>query len=324
MSSKKGGGLVGKQANKKAERYPMRNKKNLSQGTLALGPDTSEVEQIASKHAQIHAGLDEAINNKGIKLSDGETIFPAKYFNVSEAERDIQDRIMAARLLGKASGAGSDGVQVSLSPDDSMLSIMRQKDEVLAWMNFERYLERKYIKSGDLDKREWLRRNYPPYFEMREKLIDVQVDLDRRLARLKLNGPQDMSDEYLNFLIETGQVRPPTEPAWKTNLTKDQQKESYQRGLFNPRRTLDPAKKWGEGLTFNDKDNYGPWTASGFKRGNTLLWNNDTASTARDEVSDSWLGTFATNWGIPNLQSFKEFNLGAKDQRFSKIYTPTN
>lgn len=286
---KGGGGTVKDGKDKSAEKQRRRGPKGVSEGEYAGNPSTSHVQSEAAKFANTYRGLDEAINNKGIKLSEGERIFPAHYLQVSEGEKNLQDRVTSARMMAEAvQTAGGNGPVVNVSPDESMLKYIRQKDEMLWWQNFERYLEQEYVVSGELDKRDFIRKVYPQYFQMREEFIDSRIDIDRRVAKLKLNGPRDLEDVQLEYLINTRQIELPTTPVWDTNMTQAQLQSAYQRGLLNYRKTFSLPEKAGTQVAYTPGGN-GAWGMNGGQVGvgGTSLWTGPIAGPRMSAVQNS-------------------------------------
>jgi len=192
-------------------------------------------------------------------------VYPAQYLGISEEERAVEDYLIAARETAKS--VGQTGVSVNIAPSEALAKLVRNKQEMLWWIGFEKHIEDEYIRGGDLSKREWVRKVMPRYFQMREKGIDDQIDLDRRLAKLKLNGPQTIEDAQLEYLLSTGQLTPPMTPAWAQAYSQDNQSRAYERGLINLKRfpKLDIEKKnWNAGD--------GPWgTPTPFTNKNTNM-----------------------------------------------------
>lgn len=299
----KKGGTIGRGASGNPERYIPKNGPS-GQGMAQLATRRPKgLQERATEHANIYTALDEATNNPGIKLSEGARIFPAQYFTQPEGEKDIQDRVLAATMMGDAVKAqGTNNVMVNVAPDDAMLKYIRNKDEMLWWTNFEKYLEETYINTGDLSKRDWVRKHYPQYFEMREQFIDNQLDIERRAAKLKLNGPQDMQDLFLEYLIGTGQIKLPETPVWRTDRTPEQTAEAYKRGLFNMRKTFSKERKYGYDI---DYDSNGPWDKSGAgvsaSRDQPLWGGGGAAARGRDMAYTADYNPFMGIWkgGVP-------------------------
>jgi hypothetical protein len=299
-----GGGKVGENMNKGAESVRRRKGRNQGIGEYVPNSDPTEVQGMATQHANVYRGLEEATSQaQGIKLSEGARVFPAHYLQSSEGEKDIQDRVMAARMMADA--VKGDNTVVTVAPDEKMLKYIRNKDEMLWWMNFERFLEEQYINSGDLSKRDWLRKNYPQYFTMREELIDNQLDIERRVARLKLHGPQDIEDAFLEYLINTDQIKLPTTPVWNTERNAAQTEEAYKRGLLNMRRSFTDREKLG-GFGYTPT---GPWARDGklVGPGATNLWTGGEAATVgRTAGVSATDNPFRRNW---NGSAFARSNI---------------
>ena len=105
----------------------------------------------------------------------------------------------------------------------------------------------------------------PSYFAQREALINEQIDLTAKYAKLKLFGPESEEDLQVEYMIETGRTQLPMGPIWEpwtwmtnqagvTNALRDganadsgkaimekmvaYNKETYQAGLFSPLKAL--------------------------------------------------------------------------------------
>jgi len=100
----------------------------------------------------------------------------------------------------------------------------------------------------------------PEYFERRKEVIESQVELQKRVALLKLTGITSMDDLQLAWAVETGRLKPvPVSVAapgtWRAEVEPDQdaQDERYTSGLFSPIKWLTRAnagRKRVQGNTF--------------------------------------------------------------------------
>lgn len=108
-------------------------------------------------------------------------------------------------------------------------------------------------------------RNYfanvcPSYFDQRDSLIDQQIDLAARYAKLRLRGAKTEDDLKLEYFIETDRISLPKGPIWDPyawigmeagvvpadNVERqrekilDYNKQAYRKGLFNPTKVQIP------------------------------------------------------------------------------------
>lgn len=60
----------------------------------------------------------------------------------------------------------------------------------------------------------WFQRVCPSFFDQRNQLIDEQIDLASKYAKIRLRGPASEEDLQLEFLIENGKLQLPTGPIW--------------------------------------------------------------------------------------------------------------
>lgn len=110
--------------------------------------------------------------------------------------------------------------------------------------------------------REWFEKRCPSYFQQRESLIEQQIDLAARYAKMRLRGPKTEDDLKIEYLIETDRLSLPKGPIWdpfkwiadqanislpnttveglKANLS-EYNKNAYRKGLFNPTKVIYPA-----------------------------------------------------------------------------------
>ncbi len=108
--------------------------------------------------------------------------------------------------------------------------------------------------------RDWFNRVCPSYFTQRESLVEEQIDLAARYAKIRLRGARNQDDLKLQYFIETDRVSLPKGPLWDPYLWMQGQAEiplkaptqvinrgifnynenAYRKGLFNPTRVTTP------------------------------------------------------------------------------------
>lgn len=141
--------------------------------------------------------------------------------------------------------------------DVQYLKRKRDAEEFASFLNWE---ASKYDLS-DPATREWFEKRCPSYFQQRESLIEQQIDLAARYAKMRLRGPKTEDDLKIEYLIETDRLSLPKGPVWDPfkwiadqgdiNLNQDvaqieesfidYNKSSYRKGLFNPTKVTYPA-----------------------------------------------------------------------------------
>lgn len=142
--------------------------------------------------------------------------------------------------------------------DVQYLKRKRDAEEFASFLTWE---ASKYDLS-DPATREWFEKRCPSYFQQRESLIEQQIDLAARYAKMRLRGPKTEDDLKIEYLIETDRLSLPKGPIWDPfkwiadqggidlaqddmNALKNQfaeyNKTSYRKGLFNPTKVMHPS-----------------------------------------------------------------------------------
>jgi hypothetical protein len=99
------------------------------------------------------------------------------------------------------------------------------------------------------EQKQMARELYPEFYQQRLALLDQQVNLQRRLAKLKVEGIKNKEDLLLQYAIEGGFIdADPLENIMhpervRSAQDKKMRQHNYVRGLFNPRRL--PRGDWG-------------------------------------------------------------------------------
>lgn len=167
--------------------------------------------------------------------------FPTAALTEYEPEKD---REMVAKLkLGKA--AQEDGAPVGYTP----FGKLEAKDEDFKWYqrkqaaaevaNFQRWFAREFDKMDPAQKKR-AKELYPEFYRERKKLLKQQAKNLVRLAKIKLEGVENMSDLQLQYMAETGRLDVgPLEhllnpEAVKGATKKRWQQQNFVRGLANP------------------------------------------------------------------------------------------
>jgi len=114
----------------------------------------------------------------------------------------------------------------------------------------------------------------PSYFDQRDSLIDQQIDLAARYAKLRLRGAKTEDDLKLEYFIETDRISLPKGPIWDPyawigmeagvnaadNVTEQENKilnynrQAYRKGLFNPTKVQIPQTGGNMQNAFNQGD----------------------------------------------------------------------
>lgn len=101
------------------------------------------------------------------------------------------------------------GFKVSLEKEDvSFLETVRREKQAEA---FDQWL----VRQVDFDVPEnqrWLQEIYPEFFSRREAFIDDKINLEARLAKIRLRGYRNAEDLKLLYAVQKGLISPPTGP----------------------------------------------------------------------------------------------------------------
>lgn len=107
----------------------------------------------------------------------------------------------------------------------------------------------------------------PDQYARRQQLIEYNMDLEKRMAMLRLMGPKSEEDLKFEWLVETGRIQLPEVPAWKPQGFGDEQRgarplissnegrQAIERGYFNPIQFLAGGQK-GKRPNVNRSDIY--------------------------------------------------------------------
>lgn len=193
------------------------------------------------------------------------TKFPAKflpkdYYDTTwQIKQDLNNdsRFMGRRGVYNAKSATARPMKMT-KHDMDYLKRKRDAEEYSGYLTWQ---ANKY-NLNDPATRDWFEKRCPQYFSMREALIDEQVDLASRMAKIKLRGPKTDDDLKMEYFVERGLLELPKGPIWSpyewmanvagVDLTKvdndtgyeqilNFNNQQYRKGIFNPTRPITPA-----------------------------------------------------------------------------------
>jgi hypothetical protein len=171
-------------------------------------------------------------------------------------ESDPRDMMLAAKLdLARANEAAQKaaqpnkpvtpgvtpfGVMQASNSDFQRLIDVREKELEL---QFEQWFATNFDKM-DVTHKATARQLFNKFYEDRLKNLDKNLETTRKIARLKITGPQTKEDLYLLYAQEAGLIDTkyldnllhPEKTAYQQNLAYRQ--SMFRRGLFNPRRFI--------------------------------------------------------------------------------------
>lgn len=154
--------------------------------------------------------------------------------------------------------------------DIGYLKRKRDAEENLAYLAWQ---ANKYD-LNDPATRDWFEKRCPSYFAQRESLIEQQIDLAARYAKIRLRGAKTEDDLKLEYFIETDRVTLPKGPVWdpyawvsmEAQTNPDQpvnvqerqilnyNRNAYRKGLFNPTKVTIPQHAGMMQNPFNQGD----------------------------------------------------------------------
>lgn len=79
----------------------------------------------------------------------------------------------------------------------------------------------------------------PEFFNRREREIDNQAELHKRLAKLRLFGARSLEDVELQKLIAENKLKLPKAALWRLDTEANRVQDAFKRGLWNPLRKKD-------------------------------------------------------------------------------------
>lgn len=135
-----------------------------------------------------------------------------------------------------------------LEAKDSDFEWLQKKREQEIEANFQAWFAQGYDRATP-EQKKIARELYPEFYAQRMRYLDKQIELQRAIAKIKLEGPKTKEDMILLFAIEAGFID--GEPlkhildpeAAQKAKQKEEQQLRFRRGLLNPRRL--PRGDWG-------------------------------------------------------------------------------
>jgi len=165
-------------------------------------------------------------------------------------DSDPRDEIMSAKLAVQDKDHPGITPFGQLLAKDSDFEWLRKKREIEAYANFQAWFAQNFDKMSPPQK-EMAKKLFPRFYQERLRQLERTVQLQHKLAKLKLLGPEDANDLMLQYAAEAGFIESdplhnilhPEEAAKQKSLASRRQR--YARGLLNPRRLA--RGDWGTG-----------------------------------------------------------------------------
>lgn len=209
---------------------------------LEFGGDANvgETGQSAALHAQLQAMIDKygsevaqlRLDAEGGQLQNPNGPQPSD-FPVRLMKRDPHDDVIARKVTAPAALG-----QKMLT--DADLQWLQRKDLQLENLAWRRYMASMFS-GASLAERQKLLEVYPDLIREQISVIDERIDLAKRVAHIRLLGPQTEADYRLMFLIASGAIQLPQgeiyDPtSWSDTDPRGSIDAKVARGLFNPSR----------------------------------------------------------------------------------------
>lgn len=158
--------------------------------------------------------------------------------------RNERDEVMTAKLALQNEealpGVTPFGMLIAKDSDFKWLQEKREQEE---YANFQLWFAQNFDKMSP-EQKKIARELFPQFYSERLQQLKRTVDLQARIARLKLMGIQNRDDLLLQYAIESGYIdSDPLEAILHPERNAGIPEANYVRGIFNPRRLL--KGDWG-------------------------------------------------------------------------------
>jgi len=103
------------------------------------------------------------------------------------------------------------GMKVDLTPAD--IEWFEERRRTREQIEFDEWLTT-VVDISDPGENRWLQAIYPEFWTRKERYIDDKINIEARLAKIRLRGVKTVDDAKLLFAMEKGYVSPATQPLW--------------------------------------------------------------------------------------------------------------
>jgi hypothetical protein len=206
--------------------------------------------------------------------------FPAQYFPDQHEEDQRID--MKAKLL-----QGPDRPLGDAMLTDKDIDYFIKKEETKKRIAFDEWYSHLFD-TKDINKRRLAQQMYPEYWQMREREIDRQAAIQKKIALLKLRGPQDKSDLEFIYALQNGEMDFRPVPLYQLDTPQTDTAARFKKGLFNPTRYTDIQQGYVVPQTGRDM----------FNADHTLntVGSGFVSQGARDQFGASGRGPLTSKW----------------------------
>lgn len=169
------------------------------------------------------------------------------------------DKIAEAKLAlgnqGQSEGVTPFGVAELKDKD---IHWLLKKRETEAYANFQQWFATNFDKMAPHEK-QYAREAFPQFYEERTKQLDRTIELEKKIAQLKILGIRSKEDMMLQWAIESGYIdASPLQNVLhpeKSDALKSRQAR-FKRGLLNPKRG---RGDWGDNNRQANSEALVPW-----------------------------------------------------------------
>lgn len=174
---------------------------------------------------QLAVGGPDGLHTAAVDPKAGQDQFPVRLF-----AHDPYDEVAQAKLAAPAAFG-------TKQLTDQDLRYLKRKQDIFQEANLKSFVSQLYD-ARDPGQAALLDKIFPQLNNEREAIIEQRAELEKRLAKIRLRGPQDESDLKLLFAISSGAIAPPQGELWKPEswFAPNTESARLERGLFNPRR----------------------------------------------------------------------------------------
>ena len=194
--------------------------------TFHSGQDAKRMQPLQRPHRGGEQGQDFDANN-----------FPAAYIpKLAEDERvAARQKAFLDPQLRAPAGAVAGGIQRPIPVTESEIQWVLDKEKREEYAQFRSWTE-KFFNFKDPAHVKLFEQIAPDYFEARMNAIDNAAQNSAQFAKIRLRGPQSMSDFAFLWAVETGRLKLPVGPLWDPSsyMQGRNSEDNYEYAAFNP------------------------------------------------------------------------------------------
>lgn len=156
-----------------------------------------------------------------------QNVFPAKYFARKDDEKKVrllQEYTAALNTQGR--------LPTIYAPTESDMNVLMRKDAEKELMNFEGFLQNYFDVDNPIHQK-LLYDLYPRYFERRWDVVKEKLQIQEKIAKLKLMGPQTTEDMMFMYALHNGDIEIPSSVVFDTKQDTAANETRFKRGFFN-------------------------------------------------------------------------------------------